>query len=116
MDRVTLISNCCVYCSFSNYITVLLQIQSFMCIVDDIMDGSEARRGKPCWYLLPDVGSGCATNDSLMLYNLAFYLFKKNFGDRSNYKEMLDAINEVSVYFLGSHPNMVLVTLSYDSI
>lgn len=25
-------------------------------IVDDIMDGSETRRGKPCWHTLKDVG------------------------------------------------------------
>ncbi|XGW22172.1 hypothetical protein V3C99_004842 [Haemonchus contortus] len=41
-------------------------VQSFYVILDDIMDGSETRRGKPCWYKHPDIGLG-AINDALLL-------------------------------------------------
>lgn len=63
------------------------------------MDGSATRRGKPCWHLLPDVGTSCAVNDSVVLYNCMFYLLKKHFGGEKNYSKILDSINEVTKFY-----------------
>ncbi|KJH44816.1 hypothetical protein DICVIV_09135, partial [Dictyocaulus viviparus] len=46
--------------------SLLEMIQGFYLIIDDIIDGSETRRGKPCWYKNKDIGIS-AVNDALLL-------------------------------------------------
>lgn len=45
-------------------------LQAMALVADDIMDQSETRRGKPCWYLT--VGTPCAINDTLVLYSAVY--------------------------------------------
>jgi len=51
-------------------------LQSFLLILDDIMDDSETRRGQPCWYKKENVGK-IAINDALMIESAIFYTLKK---------------------------------------
>jgi farnesyl diphosphate synthase len=48
-------------------------LQGSYLIADDLMDGSEMRRGQKCWYLFPSVGRFAAF-DALVLENFAFFL------------------------------------------
>lgn len=49
-------------------------LQAAFLTIDDIMDGSSTRRGRPCYYTL--VGDGAAINDGLILESLVFRLLR----------------------------------------
>uniref|UniRef100_A0A7E4VXV5 Farnesyl pyrophosphate synthase n=2 Tax=Panagrellus redivivus TaxID=6233 RepID=A0A7E4VXV5_PANRE len=52
-------------------LTVVLSIellQATFLVIDDVMDGGETRRGKPCWHRMPEVGL-TALNHALRLQN-----------------------------------------------
>jgi farnesyl diphosphate synthase len=61
-----------------------------------MMDKSETRRGKPCWYLVPDVQYD-AVNDTLILESFLFYLLNKYLADHSNYIELVQLYQSVSL-------------------
>ena len=56
-------------------------LQAMALIADDIMDQSETRRGKACWYKAEGVGTACAINDSLLTYSATYRLLADRFGD-----------------------------------
>jgi farnesyl diphosphate synthase len=70
-------------------------LQSVFIMADDIMDGSETRRGHKCWYKADDVGL-CAINDSMMIENGIYFLLKKYFGDKEYYNQIVDLFHEVT--------------------
>lgn len=53
-------------------------MQAFFLVADDIMDGSETRRGKVCWYKKENIGMK-AVNDFLFLETCIFALLNKHF-------------------------------------
>lgn len=53
-------------------------LQAMMLVLDDIMDGSETRRGRPCWYRVPGIGMR-AVNDAAILESAIYMLLKKYF-------------------------------------
>ncbi|KAK2878173.1 hypothetical protein FQN49_001076 [Arthroderma sp. PD_2] len=70
-------------------------LQAMMLVLDDIMDASKTRRGKPCWYLVPDVGMA-AVNDAPMLESAIYILLKKYFKCHPAYVDMVELFHEVA--------------------
>ncbi|KAL3460134.1 isoprenoid synthase domain-containing protein [Aspergillus heterothallicus] len=70
-------------------------LQAMMLVLDDIMDAASTRRGRPCWYLVPDVGM-IAVNDAPMLESAIYLLLKKHFRDHPAYVDMMELFHEVS--------------------
>ncbi|KAE8151626.1 isoprenoid synthase domain-containing protein [Aspergillus avenaceus] len=68
--------------------------QAAYLIWDDIMDKSEYRRGKPCWYLREGVGLA-AINDAALLNSSIFFLLRKHFKHHPSYVDMLELFHEV---------------------
>lgn len=63
-----------------------------MLVLDDIMDASSTRRGRPCWYLVPDVGM-IAVNDAPMLESAIYLLLKKHFRDHPAYVSLTNPLD-----------------------
>ncbi|KAF9055481.1 Polyprenyl synthetase [Hymenopellis radicata] len=70
-------------------------LQAFFLVSDDMMDSSITRRGQPCWYRVPRVGS-IAINDAFMLEAAIYYLLKKHFRSESYYVDILELFLETS--------------------
>jgi farnesyl diphosphate synthase len=70
-------------------------LQSVFLMADDIMDGSQTRRGHKCWYTLPEVGL-TALNDSMMIENGIYHLLKKYFFDKPYYNELVSLFHEIT--------------------
>lgn len=70
-------------------------LQAKFLMVDDIMDNSETRRGRECWYKFEDVGLG-AINDGMMLENGIYLLLKKYFGDKDFYHNIVELFHEIT--------------------
>lgn len=64
-------------------------LQAFFLVSDDIMDGSQTRRGSPCWYKLPKVGM-IAINDAFMLESSIYVLLARHFRAHPAYAGFLE--------------------------
>ncbi|XP_054167735.1 uncharacterized protein LOC128965108 [Oppia nitens] len=62
-------------------------------MLDDIMDGSDTRLGKPCWHTLPTVGMS-ALNDSTIVLSTTYKILKLYFSDHQNYVQIVHCIQE----------------------
>lgn len=62
--------------------------------LDDILDSSHTRRGRPCWFRLPKVGM-IAVNDGILLWNHINRILRKHFRDQPYYVDLLELFNEV---------------------
>ena len=63
-------------------------------VLDDVLDNSENRRGKTCWYRMDDVGLR-AINDGSLMRSCAYLLLKKYFKTQPYYSDLLDAFTDV---------------------
>lgn len=71
-------------------------LQSFFLVADDIIDGSQMRRGKPCWYLNDNLGPS-AFNDAILMEAGIYKLLHKHFRDVPYYGDMLDLFHEMTL-------------------
>jgi len=71
-------------------------LQAFFLVADDVMDASTTRRGKPCWYKLPQVGLK-AVNDSFILESCVYVLLKRHLGQESCYGRLVDLMHECAL-------------------
>ena len=60
------------------------------------MDDSLTRRGQPCWYKMPSVGT-IAINDAFMLEAAIYVLLKKHFRTHPAYVDLMELFHEVTL-------------------
>lgn len=71
-------------------------LQAMFLIQDDIMDGSETRRGDLCWYKLDNVNL-IAINDGIMIESAVFHILKRFFREKSYYTQLMDLFHEATL-------------------
>ena len=80
-------------------ITHLPQFQSYFLVLDDIINGSQTRRGKECWYLKNNRGMR-AIGDALLLEAGIYNLLRRYISDQPYYVDVLELIHAVCCYRL----------------
>ena len=70
-------------------------LQAFFLVSDDIMDSSHTRRGQPCWFRNPAVGT-IAINDSFMLEQGIYITLKTHFRSHPAYLDMVELFQETT--------------------
>ena len=71
-------------------------LQAYLLVIDDILDGSRLRRGRPCWYRLEDVGTINAINDGILLRSFVFRILKRWFGKSPNYLKLIEVFSSAA--------------------
>ena len=72
-------------------------LQAYFLVADDVMDNSEMRRGKPCWYRRPDVGL-IAINDVFILQSCLFHTLRRRFRGRpAMHAALIELFNQVTM-------------------
>eukprot|EP00301_Raphidiophrys_heterophryoidea_P003241 c11473_g1_i3.p1 GENE.c11473_g1_i3~~c11473_g1_i3.p1 ORF type:complete len:264 (+),score=80.29 c11473_g1_i3:427-1218(+) len=70
-------------------------MQAASLVIDDVMDCSLLRRGKPCWYRTEGVGIALAINDALILESMVYFLLKRHCKQSAWYIDVLELVHEV---------------------
>jgi len=70
-------------------------LQAFFLVLDDMIDGSETRRGRICWYRNPNVGLN-AVNDAFFIESGIYQLLRKYFIEKPYYFQALDLFHDAS--------------------
>ncbi|XP_072942410.1 farnesyl pyrophosphate synthase-like [Epargyreus clarus] len=63
-------------------------------LLNDVMEGTEMRRGVPCWYRRPEVGLG-GINDASFVQAAMYSTLKRYFFAKPYYKNVLEMFNEM---------------------
>lgn len=70
-------------------------LQAFVIMCDDVEDNSETRRGRPCWYKLPEVGLR-AISDALLVECGIYNLLKKYVSDKPCYVQLVELFHNAT--------------------
>ncbi|CAO1945681.1 unnamed protein product [Urochloa humidicola] len=68
--------------------------QAYFIVHDDIMDNAQTRRGRACWFRVPEVGL-VAVNDGLILRNHISRILRCHFKGKPYYDDLIDLFNEM---------------------
>ncbi|KAF2887167.1 hypothetical protein ILUMI_19006, partial [Ignelater luminosus] len=71
-------------------------LQSSGVIHDDIMDGTEIRRGMKCWYKKEDIGT-MAIEDGRIITKGIYLILKKYFSNHPYYVQFLESFHELDM-------------------
>lgn len=71
-------------------------LQGYFLVLDDMMDQSITRRGRPCWYRNPGVGMN-AINDAILIESGIYQLLRRHFRDKPYYLKCIELFNDVSL-------------------
>ncbi|RDA89003.1 hypothetical protein CP532_0604 [Ophiocordyceps camponoti-leonardi (nom. inval.)] len=86
---------------------ILELMHGHMLMLDDIMDKSMNRRGKPCWYRVEGVGLS-AINDSMTIKSAVYYLVKEFFRFHPLYADIMEAFHEAQFKTeMGQHSDLL---------
>ena len=75
---------------------VVMQLQAFLLVADDIMDQSHTRRGKPCWYLVEST----AINDAFLLESIMYRIISLHFKPKPTFGIILECFMETTYFSL----------------
>eukprot|EP00545_Synedropsis_sp_CCMP1620_P007100 CAMPEP_0119007456 /NCGR_PEP_ID=MMETSP1176-20130426/3022_1 /TAXON_ID=265551 /ORGANISM="Synedropsis recta cf, Strain CCMP1620" /LENGTH=430 /DNA_ID=CAMNT_0006959613 /DNA_START=13 /DNA_END=1305 /DNA_ORIENTATION=- len=64
-------------------------LQAFFLVADDVMDESQTRRGRPCWYKKDGVQL-VAINDSFLLESFVFTILRQHFWNEPYYQDLVE--------------------------
>ena len=70
-------------------------LQASFLVADDVMDQSQTRRGKPCWYKQENIGL-VAINDAFMLECSVYRLIDMNFLDKKCYPHLVALLHRTT--------------------
>ena len=74
-------------------------MQTFFLVADDIMDGSETRRDKVCWYKKDNIGM-MAFNDAIILETCIYSILNRHFKHHKYYTTIVDAFLQVILQYI----------------
>uniref|UniRef100_A0A1I8GJM9 Farnesyl pyrophosphate synthase n=1 Tax=Macrostomum lignano TaxID=282301 RepID=A0A1I8GJM9_9PLAT len=71
-------------------------LQASFLVHDDIMDGSQTRRGRPCWFRNDGVGL-MAVNDGIFLDQALYALLSSAYSEHPQYSRLMDLFHSVTL-------------------
>lgn len=70
-------------------------LQAFFLVADDIMDGSDTRRGQEAWYKKDKIGL-IAFNDAIVIEACVYAILEKHFKDKPYYLSLLEEFHKTT--------------------
>ncbi|BES90833.1 Farnesyl diphosphate synthase [Nesidiocoris tenuis] len=71
-------------------------VQAFYLVLDDVVDESTTRRGRPCWHMVPEVGLK-AVNHALLIEGAVYKLLKKHLSGTPAYLPILELFHSTTL-------------------